>query len=323
MKLEPKTTTNNHDLELSALVLINSDVSDAVKLVTEYLDELSELGRSFELLCVFDRQNANLGQRLKELTKNRPEFVPLEYLSNATEDRAFKYGISKANGNLILTLPGWREVQVGEMSKLFDAYVDSDLVCGVRTKTTESGVQRLRKGILQSLVKVLFRRSFSDMFCRLRLGRREMFQDILDVGVRQHFVPLLAVSYGYKITETALAASPNQPFQFKLFGHIAALIDVVTLYVGLNFLRRPMRFFGAVGIPMALVGFLITTYLVSARLFFGMGLADRPALVFAVLLIVLGIQIVALGLIGEIIIFASTKRLKSYDVETTNLNDDY
>jgi len=59
MKLEPKTTTNNHDLELSALVLINSDVSDAVKLVTEYLDELSELGRSFELLCVFDRQNAN------------------------------------------------------------------------------------------------------------------------------------------------------------------------------------------------------------------------------------------------------------------------
>ena len=321
MKLEPKNKTDETVLELSALVLINSDISGAVNLVTEYLDELSGLGRSFELLCVFDRQNANLAQRLKELAKNRPEFIPLEYLSNATEDRAFKYGISKASGDLILTLPGWREVQVGEIPKLFEAYVDSDLVCGVRTETTESGVQKLRKGILQTLVKMLFRRSFSDMFCRLRLGQRQMFQDILDVGVRQHFVPLLAVSDGYKITETALTASPTQPFQFKLGGHIAALIDVVTLYVGLNFLRRPMRFFGAVGIPMALVGLLITAYLVIARLFFGVGLADRPALVFAVLLIVLGIQIVALGLIGEIIIFASTKRLKSYDVETTNLGD--
>ena len=60
----------------------------------------------------------------------------------------------------------------------------------------------------------------------------------------------------------------------------------------------------------------MTLFLVSQRLFFEYPLGDRPALVFAVLLLVLGIQIVALGLVGEIIIFASTRRLRTYEIDT-------
>jgi len=81
----------------------------------------------------------------------------------------------------------------------------------------------------------------------------------------------------------------------------------------LKFLRRPLRFFGSIGLPIFLLGTLATAVLVTQK-FFGEPLADRPALIFAVLMVVLGIQIVAIGLVGEIIIFANSRRMKQYAV---------
>ena len=83
----------------------------------------------------------------------------------------------------------------------------------------------------------------------------------------------------------------------------------------LKFIHKPLRFFGTAGLPILLIGLAYTGYLGFGRLFFGMPLADRPALILGVLLIVLGIQVIALGLIGEIIIFASGKRIKDYTIE--------
>jgi len=93
------------------------------------------------------------------------------------------------------------------------------------------------------------------------------------------------------------------------------ILDTLGLYVVLKFMRKPLRFFGAIGLPIFAAGLAFTAVLAADRLFFGTALADRPALVLGVLLIVLGIQIVALGLMGEIIIFASGKQSKDYTVD--------
>jgi len=83
----------------------------------------------------------------------------------------------------------------------------------------------------------------------------------------------------------------------------------------LKFLRRPLRFFGAIGLPILLVGFAITMVYLMARIFGAVALADRPGLIFAVLMMVLGIQVIALGLVGEIIVFANNRKLRQYSVK--------
>jgi hypothetical protein len=83
----------------------------------------------------------------------------------------------------------------------------------------------------------------------------------------------------------------------------------------LRFTKKPLRFFGSIGILVLIPGLLFTGGLAIARLVYEVPLADRPALILGVLMIVLGIQIIALGLIGEIVIFASGKRIKDYTVE--------
>ena len=90
------------------------------------------------------------------------------------------------------------------------------------------------------------------------------------------------------------------------------LLDILTLFFLVRFTKKPLRFFGMVGFRVGALGIIFLTVLIVQRLFFDVGLADRPALLLSSLMLVLGVQIFALGLIGELIIFTHARELKEY-----------
>ncbi len=302
--------------EVSAIVTADGDGAGMRALLEGYLKALDAHGRSFELICVFDHASGPLAAAVRELSADWPMLVGLAQRPWGGEDTALKVGIGRAQGEIIVTLPGWSEIDPAEIGSLIDALGEDDMVTGTRAGAGGG----LRQSLTHGLIRFLFGRRFSDVFCRARAGRSEAFEKISDMGVRQHFLPVLAVAEGYRVTETQIKTDPSPAappaYSFKPLGHISALVDLLTLYVGLKFLRRPLRFFGAIGLPLLLIGLLITAWLVASRLFLGEPLADRPALVFSVMMIVLGLQILALGLIGEIVIFSSSRRMRTYEIET-------
>ena len=97
--------------------------------------------------------------------------------------------------------------------------------------------------------------------------------------------------------------------------YLRRLLDLLTIFFLIKFTKKPLRFFGLVGSTLFGIGFIASAYLIGERLLFGIALADRPALIMSSLLIVLGIQIIAIGLIGEIIIFTHAKDLKEYKID--------
>jgi len=303
-------------LAISAVVTADGDGAGIRALLEGYLKALEAHGQSFELICVFDHASGPIAAAVRELGEAWPMLTGISQRPWGGEDTALKVGIDRARGETIVTLPGWSEVDPGEIGALIAALGEGDMVTG-RRPAAGGG---LRQGMTHGLIKFLFGRRFGDVFCRARAGRREMFAKISDMGVRQHFLPVLAVAEGYRVTESEIAPDPNPAappaYSFKPLGHISAFVDLLTLYVGLKFLRRPLRFFGAIGLPLLLLGGLITAWLIISRLFLGEPLADRPALVFSVMMIVLGLQILALGLIGEIVIFSSSRRMRTYEIET-------
>jgi Na+/H+ antiporter NhaD/arsenite permease-like protein len=102
---------------------------------------------------------------------------------------------------------------------------------------------------------------------------------------------------------------------FGLAVYLKRMLDVLTIFFLIKFTRRPLRFFGLLGTAVAALGGLITLYLGVYRLL-GLGpIADRPLLLLGVLLMVLGIQTLSLGLIGEIIIFTHARSLRDYQVD--------
>ncbi|WP_422050608.1 glycosyltransferase [Shimia sp.] len=315
---------NTHDAKaaselLTVIVTADGDGKGLKELLSDFRPVLDARPEPYELVVVYEQSSSGITQALSPLQDSWPNLKSIGQRPWAGEDAAIKHGIGQAVGDIVLTLPSWREIEPGSINALLDGLADADMVVGKRDKVDRNGIQKFRSWATHGLLRALFQQSFSDVFCRARAGRRDVFQKVSELGVRQHFLPLIAASEGYKVKEVDVTVMQNlneqDIYKFKPHAHVGALVDLMTLFVGLKYLRRPLRFFGSVGVPLILVGALLTTYLVIERLFFGAALADRPALVFAVLMLVLGIQIVALGLVGEIIIFSSSRRLRSYEID--------
>lgn len=308
-------------IELTVLVAAEGAGRDMAPLLDGYIAALEPLGVAFELICVHDHAIAELKAETAELEARRPEFEAIPLRPWPGEDGALKVGIDRARGERILILPGWSEIDPAAIPELLSALEDADMVVGRREGQRRSALQRMRMGATHALIRFLFGARFSDVFCRARAGRTETFRKVSDLGVRQHFLPIVAAAEGWEVREAPLPPAPGDSprlpvYSFKPLAHIGALVDLMTLFVGLKFLRRPLRFFGAVGLPLFLLGLLGLLWLVFSRFALETPLGDRPALVFSVMLMILGLQIVALGLIGEIVIFAASRRMRTYEIET-------
>ena len=306
-------------LPLSVVVAAEGDGAGVVDLLGRYRETLDARGQSYEFIMVFDHRSDQLHEIAYGLIPSWPEFVSLPQRPWAGEDNALKLGVDRTAGDVVLTLPSWSEVAPEAINLLVESIGDVDMATGKRTGLKRSGMQKLRAVAIHQLLHVLFQQHFDDVFCRARAGRREVFLRSSELGVRQHFLPVIAVSEGYEVREIELPVDdrdgPSVVYKFKPNAHVGAFADLLTLFVALKFLKRPLRFFGAIGVPLIAVGALLTLWLVIERLIFGESLSDRPAFVFSVMTFVLGIQVLALGLVGEIIIFSTSRRMRSYEID--------
>jgi hypothetical protein len=300
-------------------IVAASDVPGLSGFIQSYRAALDGLGRKYELICVTDDADATTVQELKNVAADWPELSILPQRPWSGDDVALATAIRRSKYDLILTLSGWADVEPSELHKLFDALQDNDMVVAARQGANQqTGFQGLRRRLLDRLLTQLSGQKFSDPFCRVRLARRQAIAEAAAFGSRQHFIPVVAAERGYRIAEVTMtkASDPqkNSRYVFKPIGHMRALLDGISLYVVLKFMRRPMRFFGSIGLPIFLLGMISTLFIVAMRIFGDVALADRPALIVFVLMIVLGAQIIAIGLIGEIMIFANAQKIKQYTV---------
>lgn len=97
--------------------------------------------------------------------------------------------------------------------------------------------------------------------------------------------------------------------------YVRRMIDLLTVFFLIKFTKKPLRFFGLTGTVVLVTGLAITGYLVAGRLLFAMSLSDRPLFLIGILFVVLGLQIFAIGLVGELLIFTHARELKDYAIE--------
>ncbi|WP_299819329.1 glycosyltransferase [uncultured Jannaschia sp.] len=311
------------EVDLSVVAAV-PDLEVAASVLAKYRPVLDGMGLRYEVLCMADASGETTVAALKALARDWPNLEVFARRPWTGEDGELGTAYKRARGRLVLTLPGRSEVAPEELEKLFAAIEDNDMVVCDRDVQP---ISAKRQSFLKKTFRLFFGHSVSDVFCRVRLSRRDVLEEVGGFGVRQHFIPVIAASRGFRVIEARVRHAEPEPqedrFVFRPVGHMRALFDAMALFVVMKFLHRPLRFFGAIGVPVFLVGLLGTVALVLGRLFMDVSLADRPLLIFSVLAIVLGIQIIALGLIGEIIIFSNSRQLKQYRVSTIIRRDKY
>jgi hypothetical protein len=299
---------------ISVVVPVTRDLDDVTSAYRSYRRVLAPFGKPVEFIYVLDGLMPQATQALRAL-KGAGE--PIELLSFATpfgEAAALTVGFRHAAGDVVFTLTPHAEVVPEALPSLLEALATSDLVVARRVLANGQEPPRQRK--FDRMVNALFGTSLQDIRCTVRAMRAEVAKDLTVYGNQHRFLPLLAQAQGFVVREIDVpsARPPRRPPRL-LPVDVSLLLDVVTIYFLLRFLRKPFRFFGGFGFAILTLGAVFTAYLVIARLLFDVPLVDRPALVLSTLMIVLGIQIISVGLIGEIVAFTYAKDTKDYRVD--------
>ena len=140
-----------------------------------------------------------------------------------------------------------------------------------------------------------------DYGCTLKAMTKDLAKRITLYGEMHRFIPAVASGVGAKITEVKVNHRPRTEGESKygISRTFRVILDLITVKFLLRFHSRPLHFFGLPGLVLGGVGGVLITYLTIARVFFDMPLSDRPILLFAFMLLIIGLQFVLFGLIGE------------------------
>ncbi len=302
---------------VSAIIPVGERRSPVEDLYAEYKMGLAALGVPFEMIFVLDGPQPAFESALTALmTRGEPiTIVSLtRYFGEAT---ALMIGFEHASGNVILTLPAYLQVEGREFGKLVAALDACDIAVGYREPRATNWLQSLRRRAFHGLLRLVTRMSFHDLGCNARALNRKVLEEIQLYGDQQRFLPILAERQGFRVCEIPMKQSRGDRWggMYRPRNYTRGFLDIFTIFFLVRFTKKPLRFFGMIGVVVFAVGMLQLLYLLFDRIYFRNPLADRPALLLASLLIVLGVQIFALGLLGELIIFTHAGSSKDYKVD--------
>jgi glycosyltransferase involved in cell wall biosynthesis len=318
-RLEPKADREEEAAaSVSVIVPIAERHDDIRDIHREYKAVLSAADRDIEMIYVIDGGGfLRAYEELKRL-KGEGENLAIVRLSQSFgEAAAIMTGFHHARGDLILILPAYRQVEPDQLRKLFEEIPGHDFVAARRWPRTDSRWNRYQTRMFHWFLRLLTRNMFQDIGCGVRLVKRSVLEEITLYGDLHRFLPILAAKQGFNGVEVDLAQSGlERPVRTYSPGvYLRRMIDLMTVFFLVKFTKKPLRFFGLTGSAVMGAGFVITAYLVVSRLAFASPLSDRPLFLLGILFLVLGIQIFAIGLIGEIIIFTHARDFKEYHVE--------
>jgi glycosyltransferase involved in cell wall biosynthesis len=304
-------------VQLSVIVPLGIRHSEVAPLYCEYRDAVVQTGLRAEFIFVLDGRFPDVEKALQSCAGGAVPITIVTLSRLFGEATALMAGFAHASGELILTLPAYHQIVGSEIKKLIDALNSTDLAIGVREPRAEAWHERIRRRAFHRIVGSVTGMRLRDLGCGARAMRRQVLEEVSLYGDQHRFLPVLAHRQGFRVTEVEVAQSKQDRFDgvYQAREYIHRILDIVTVFFLVRFTKKPLRFFGMVGVAIFSIGSLLTLWLVGERLFFGHALSDRPALLLTSLMIVLGLQLFALGLLGELIIFTHARSIKDYQVE--------
>ena len=233
------------------------------------------------------------------------------------EATCLNVGIEHATGDTILTLPGYRQVDVLELPKLLAALDTHDMAVACRYPRGDGFFNRLQSQIFSYSVNSISGLRLEDAGCTVRVFPKRVLQEIDLYGDVHRFIPLLAYRQGFDVKEVKLAqaAADKSARVYSPGIYLRRVLDLLNIYFLIRFTKKPFRFFGFIGAVSSIVGGVVASWTVFEKLFMGVPLSDRPLFLIGTVLLIFGLQIILVGLIGEIIIFSSAKSKKEYVID--------
>jgi hypothetical protein len=303
------------EVEVSVIIPV-VDRTDAAEAVWEtYRAVMMSTERSFEFIYVLDGPHPEYAEALARISEREFPLNVVQFNRPFGQVACLLEGARRARGHTLLILPAYFQVAPEAIPALLDRMDSVDVAAAYRDRSRDNSLGRLRGWSFEMFARMAGSR-FRDPGCAVRAVKRHVF-DELQLHHEQHpFLPMLAEQLGFKVAQVSLpqAQTDRRLRTHRPITYLSIILDLVALSFLTRFMQKPFRFFGSLGAIFIASGVATGIFMLVERQM-GREMADRPILVLTVLLIVLGIQIAAVGLIAEIIIFTRNRSQTIYRID--------
>ena len=292
--------------DVSIVVPIYNEVDNLNDLVARIDQAMRGQPLSFELLAVDDGSTDGSRARLRELADSRPWLRPVLLARNYGQSSALQAGFDRVRGRYVVTLDADLQNEPGDIPLLLqrlETDPDVDMVSGWRKDRQDAELSRkLPSRIANKLISSATGVHLHDYGCALKAYRRPIIDRIRLYGELHRFIPSLAKDAGARITEVPVRhhARTAGVSKYGIDRTFRVILDLVLIVFFMRYRQRPLHAFGGLGLWLMAPGALMLTWLFALKLL-GHDIGGRPLLLTGVMVVLMGVQLVVAGLIGEML----------------------
>ena len=297
-------------IKLVSIIIPVFNEVDAIEKLVENTQNLRHLDLNFEyeIIIVDDGSTDGTEAILKEIQLTNQNLHVVSLVRNYGQSTALQAGFDHSTGDVLITMDGDLQNDPADIPKIIDVLKNNneiDLVAGWRKDRQDSVLNRKLPSMFANyLISYTTGIKLRDYGCSLKGYRRELVSKFRLYGEMHRFIPAIAAEVGAKIIEIPVKHHPRITGKSKygIDRTLRVILDLIWIQFSRRYMHRPIHAFGGIGLTMLSAGLLIFLWLFFEKILFGSEIGTRPLLTLGLLLTLLGTQLLAVGLLGELLI---------------------
>ncbi len=289
---------------VSVVVPLLNEEESLPELTERVHQNLTQFGRTYEIIFVDDGSTDKSYDVIRSLKEKFPAVRAIRFRKNFGKSAALSEAFKIVRGKYVITMDADLQDDPDELPNLINKLEEGfDLVSGWKKIRHDPFSKTLPSRFFNWVTRVMTGIKLHDFNCGLKAYRRDVVNDVQIYGELHRYIPVLAKREGHQRITEIIVKHHARKYGYSKFGlsrFIKGFLDLVTVLFLARYVKRPLHLFGSIGFLVLAIGMGINIYL-SVNWFLGVPLGNRPLLFLGVLLVLVGIQIISTGLIGELI----------------------
>lgn len=283
---------------------MRNEAPNVAQLYDELTDVLTRFGRRYEVLAIDDGSADDTFDRLAALQARDGRWRIIRFRRNFGQTAGFAAGFRHARGRYIVTLDGDLQNDPRDIPAMIDRLerTGADIVAGWRKDRKDPFFSRRLPSMMANwIISHATGVYLHDYGCSLKVFRAEVVRPMKLYGEMHRFLPAIASEFGVRIEEQVVNHRPrvHGTSKYGISRTVRVILDLLTVKFLISYATRPSQIFGLLGLGMGAAGVLVLVWLFYVKYFQHQGIADRPLLLFGILLVFTGVQLLTLGLLAE------------------------